>query len=260
MSGVSEIKLSVFYTRNSDNGARPKSRVSAKKVTASKCYVASSVDECTANGSPGANVEFSFPREYPGRPRSSFGSPKKATSQSQGQNSPKCSPRRRESPFVEDFDQEEMGLPMEFYRRNNENEPQLSFLEFESLYTLEKQISMQRPRQEISALDGSNTFHDVLLNNRGLYTELPESLAQRQDRHRGQEVCSTEQLSQVPAEGFSFAPGWALNADHFYQWQHRGKTTRQVSSDDQGESFLSSLRLFHSIYDTLHVNRLEIIL
>ncbi|KAI4503308.1 hypothetical protein M0802_001530 [Mischocyttarus mexicanus] len=155
-------------------------------------------------------------------------------------NSSNRSPRRRELSFTEDFvDQDEtMSLSYDFYSRNADNEPCLSFLKFESLYTMEKQMLMQ-PQHCIPRLDGKDVF---LGSRQGLYTELPSDsdtlIQQRQYHHHQQQQQQQQQIgpigpanklsSQFPMEGFSYAPGWALNADHFYQWQHRGKTTQQV--------------------------------
>ncbi|XP_043498796.1 protein sickie isoform X2 [Polistes fuscatus] len=126
-----------------------------------------------------------------------------------------------------------MGLTFDFYSRNAENnEPCLSFLKFESLYTMEKQMLMQ-PQHCIPRLEGKDVF---LGSRRGLYTELPDSdplIQQRQYHHQqiGPIGPANKVASQFPMEGFSYAPGWALNADHFYQWQHRGKTTQQIYTD-----------------------------
>ncbi|KAI4492850.1 hypothetical protein M0804_002641 [Polistes exclamans] len=266
MSGLSEIKLPVLYTKGSSgsssssgsnrgnnnnnnnnniNGTKPKNKSSTKRMTASKSIV-QSVDGCTGNGSlETVQIESSFPS--PVRSRSAFCSPRKVTNQNLDSttikkspkrcvqlderhcslNSSNRSPRRRELSFSEDFDQDEMGLTFDFYSRNAENnEPCLSFLKFESLYTMEKQMLMH----SIPLLEGKDVF---LGSRRGLYTELPDSdpLIQQRQYHQqqiGPIGPANKVASQFPMEGFSYAPGWALNADHFYQWQHRGKTTQQV--------------------------------
>ena len=122
--------------------------------------------------------------------------------------------------FEEDFLQEEMGLGVRISSTAAGNEPGMSFLEFESLYTLEKEL--MQSRQDVGQADDKCVFGGWF-GRRGLYTELPDPVYQ-------QAIAAAAASSQIPTEGFSFAPGWSLNVEHFYQWQNRGKTTQQVSS------------------------------
>lgn len=120
----------------------------------------------------------------------------------------------------EDFLQEEMGLGVRISSTAGGNEmPGMSFLEFESLYTLEKEL--MQSRQDVGQADGKCVFGGWF-GRRGLYTELPDPMYQ-------QAIAAAAASSQIPTEGFSFAPGWSLNVEHFYQWQNRGRTTQQVS-------------------------------
>lgn len=129
---------------------------------------------------------------------------------------------------------------------------------------------LMQPRQTFPRLEGKDDF---LGSRRGLYTELPDTdpLIRQRLHHRQQigAIGPAKKLSQFPAEGFSFAPGWALNADHFYQWQHRGKTTQQVLRKMQifpkisheevlGANLLSSYFFHLSVSCTLEISDVEL--
>lgn len=142
----------------------------------------------------------------------------------------KRSPRRYV--LEQDFSQDEMGVLRAGSANNNINsggvggglnEPfgEMSFLEFESLYTLEKELMQSRVDVGQAAVDEKQRVLGWAGGRRGLYTELPDPL------------CAPHQpppSSLIPSEGFSFAPGWSLSVDHFYQWQRRGRATHQVST------------------------------
>lgn len=93
----------------------------------------------------------------------------------------------------------------------------MSFLEFETKYNMEKEMLLSR-YELCNEYDGCGGLTPTRM---GVYTELP-------DPCRNFDMSNGRSALQHPAEGFSFAPGWALNAEHFYQWQQRGKTTKEV--------------------------------
>ena len=237
MSGTPGLKPSVIVPRSS-NGAKPKSRIC--KLTSPK---SSSLSPLTGNSSKNKSQESSTDSPSSSPAKSSVSSSPRRAAQSveagkksprkypqpderqQAQQhcpkaSPKRSPRRYISVFEEDFLQEEMGLGVRISSTAAGNEPGMSFLEFESLYTLEKEL--MQSRQDVGQADDKCVFGGWF-GRRGLYTELPDPVYQ-------QAIAAAAASSQIPTEGFSFAPGWSLNVEHFYQWQNRGKTTQQVSS------------------------------
>ncbi|XP_074101205.1 sickie isoform X2 [Cotesia typhae] len=128
---------------------------------------------------------------------------------------------------------EEMGLvygPMSMFI--NHEEPVISFLEFESLYNLEKELTQSR-KDPIAELDEKCILGSWFGTRQGVYTELPDS-CRNVEWLRSQTSLKDKfdaPPSQVPSEGFSFAPGWAINAEHFYQWQQRGKSIQQIYTD-----------------------------
>ncbi|KAG7209330.1 hypothetical protein KM043_015438 [Ampulex compressa] len=224
MSGASGLKPPALYSRPS-NGTKPKSRIC--KLTSPRSLIS-----VGAGSSPRKQSESSVesPSSSPGRSAASSTSPRRTPLDSPSRRSPrrsgqqvedrqalqqvhspraspKRSPRRFLSSFEDERPLEEMGIGPE--------EPTMSFLEFESLYTLEKEL-MQR--QEVGQLDEKCIFAGWF-GRRGLYTELPDPLCQQ--------VVQPVTPSQIPTEGFSFAPGWSLNVEHFYQWHHRGRSTQQ---------------------------------
>ncbi|XP_063983486.1 protein sickie isoform X2 [Diachasmimorpha longicaudata] len=141
-------------------------------------------------------------------------------------SSPKRSPRRQQgSPAV--GEEYEMGLVYEPGPLTLSDEPVMSFLEFESLYNLEKELGQAR-RETIAELDDKCIFGGWFGTRRGVYTELPEPSRNFEWLSRGS--CAG-QPTQVPTEGFSFAPGWSINAQHFYQWHQRGKSIQQIYTD-----------------------------
>lgn len=241
MSGASGLKSPAVFPKTS-NGAKPKNEIS--KLSACK----SSIPSLTGNSkksqessadspsvSPArshASIPSASPRRTPQSVDSNKRSPRKYSQLDDRQQalhvhqhspkaSPKRSPRRYVSVLEEDFRQDEMGLGLRVSSMNCGDEPEMSFLEFESLYTLEKEL--MQSRQDVGQLDDKCVLGGWF-GRRGLYTELPDPLYQQASA-----VVATP--SQIPLEGFSFAPGWSLNVEHFYQWQHRGKTTQQVSRD-----------------------------
>lgn len=125
---------------------------------------------------------------------------------------------------------EEMGLvygPMSMFI--NHEEPVISFLEFESLYNLEKELTQSR-KDPIAELDEKCILGSWFGTRQGVYTELPDPCRNVEwlKSQTSQKDKFDAPPSQVPSEGFSFAPGWAINAEHFYQWQQRGKSIQQV--------------------------------
>lgn len=132
----------------------------------------------------------------------------------------------------EDFGNE-MGLIFEPSCGSLADDGGMSFLKFESLYTMEKELMLtkneapQRLEERSSVCawyeardcDGKNatktswpdrTFEDVAAESPIMAVPAKES-------------CS------MPLDGFSFAPGWVVCTENLYQWQQSGKTTKQVS-------------------------------
>ena len=182
--------------------------------------------------------------------------------------SPKHSPRRYQGiqSLEEDFlIQDEMG----FGFKGTSDDTGMSFLEFESLYTLEKELTESR-RETIAELDEKCIFGGWFGTRRGVYTELPDPSCRNPSTEwmsRGGIVnpggaCGASAMSattssigfgslQIPTEGFSFAPGWALNAEHYYQWQHRGKSTQQVLRGNRG------YLMAHEVLDVLSISAVD---
>ncbi|XP_034945344.1 protein sickie isoform X2 [Chelonus insularis] len=146
--------------------------------------------------------------------------------------SPKCSPRHvQDSSNFTNFQQktleDDMGLSYDSACMLLNAEPAISFLEFETLYNLEKELDLTN-RDTIAELDDKCIFGGWFGTRRGVYTELPDPGRNVEWIPRGQVVATSV---QVPSEGFSFAPGWSLNPEHFYQWQQRGKSIQQIYTD-----------------------------
>lgn len=216
---------------NVQTGTKPKSRLAklaGSKFSPKKLQAASSSIEAS---SPISQPTGQNPESSPGR------SPRRHQHseeiQKQIRQSPASSPKRLASsprrqgtpnPIEEDY---EMGLVYEQSPMTLADEPVMSFLEFESLYNLEKELGQAR-RDTIAELDDKCIFGGWFGTRRGVYTELPEPSRNFECMSRG---CTTAQSTQVPTEGFSFAPGWAINAQHFYQWHQRGKSIQQVRLD-----------------------------
>ncbi|XP_017875631.2 protein sickie isoform X2 [Ceratina calcarata] len=239
MSGAAGFKPSAVLPRN-DNGAKPKSKIS--KLSSPKSLIpplaASSPKKSqepnarSLSSSP-AKSHSSVSSTSPRRTSLSVDSMKKSRKYSQyedrqqalhqncARTSPKRSPRRYITSYEEDYSQDEMGLSLRIPSTGGGGESEMSFLEFESLYTLEKEL--MQSRQDVGQTDDKCIFGGWL-GRRGVYTELPDPFYQ-------QPVVPTAAASQIPMEGFSFAPGWSLNVEHFYQWQHRGKSTQQIYTD-----------------------------
>lgn len=275
MSGPSSSGLkppSVFSGVRS-TGARPKSkftrltspRSSPKRqqsLTAAASEQASSpsANKCSSTSTSPSRILSGQSAESTSPARSSKSSPRRYGQSddfskqhfSKQSPSPKRSPRRLQDHraligcLEEDFSQDEMGFGFDDPSSGSlVDEPSMSFLEFESLYTLEKELGQSR-RETIAELDEKCIFGGWFGTRRGVYTELPDPSARNTEFvGRGANgnpigacslitfnatsgVGSAIGASQIPTEGFSFAPGWALNAEHYYQWQHRGKSTQQV--------------------------------
>lgn len=202
------------------NGAKPKSRIC--RLTPSRSLTPSLVGN-TSRRPPEAAESATSARKAPSERRS----PRRHGEERQVYYSPKRSPRRFLSSLDEDPLQDEMGLGLRLSsmtERSVDVEPGMSFLEFETLYTLEKELSHTRCcGQDVTQLEEKRAGISWLDSKRGVYTELPHPLCHHQLGTAGASIAA----SQMP-EGFSFAPGWSLNAEHFYQWQHRGRSTQQV--------------------------------
>nr|XP_033333630.1 protein sickie isoform X2 [Megalopta genalis] len=246
MSDASVPKSPVIFSRVNGNGAKPKSKIcklgSSKSsvipaVTAgSKKLQKSGADSPTSHSSSSPAKSYSSsatsstsPRRDPFAIEPSKRSPRRHPREDRQalqvhrrspKGSPKRSPRRYVASFEDDRPRNEMGLGLRLAAASGD-EPEMSFLEFESLYTIEKELT--RSRQDVGRTEGKPTLGGWI-GRRGLYTELPDPMYQ-------QAAAAAAAPSQIPAEGFSFAPGWSLNVEHFYQWQHRGKTTRQIYTD-----------------------------
>ncbi|CAK9825623.1 Protein sickie, partial [Anthophora retusa] len=235
MSGASELKPSVIFPRG-NNGAKPKNKISkAKSLIPSLNGNSSSKSQESNTDSPSSSpakshtsVSSTSPRRTSQNVELNKRSPRKYLQEDRQQTvqlpqysskaSPKRSPRRYVSALEEDFLQDEMGFGLRVSSTGGGNEPGMSFLEFESLYTLEKELIQLQ--QDMGQVDDRCIFGGWF-GRKGLYTELPDPFYQ-------QAVAAAVAPLQVPTEGFSFAPGWSLSVEHFYQWQHRGKTTQQV--------------------------------
>ena len=242
---MSGLKTPAGYSRTG-NGAKPKSRIC--RLTSSRSLIPSLAGntlerslEVTESSSSSPSRSSTSPR----RVSNDRKSPRRHSEErQQAYHSPKRSPRRFLSSFDDDSFQGQMGLGLRISSTTSTcvNEgPGMSFLEFETLYTLEKEMLMQsRCSQDTSIQLGDKyTVAGWFGDKRNVYTELPDPLL----CHRMCLCGAVPSISQAPSEGFSFAPGWSLNADHFYQWQHRGKTTQQVVQFSQS-SFLNE-KYFH---------------
>ncbi|XP_053979134.1 uncharacterized protein LOC128876634 [Hylaeus volcanicus] len=235
MSGGPSPKLSALFPRTG-NGTKPKSKIC--KLTSSKPSLppipgspkksqkSNSDSPASSPAKSYTSVSSTSPRRIPPSVESSKKSARKypqledrQQALNAHQHSPKASPKRSPRRYVSVFEEDlqiEMGLGLRVSTSCGE-EPEMSFLEFESLYTLEKEL--MQSRQDVGQVDDKCV--GGWMGRRGLYTELPDPLYQ-------QATPGASVPSQIPVEGFSFAPGWSLNVEHFYQWQHRGKTTQQV--------------------------------
>lgn len=226
---MSGFKTPTGYSRTG-NGAKPKSRIC--RLTSSRSLLPSLAGntperslEVTESLSSSPNKSSTSPRRVSNDRRS----PRRHSEErQQTYHSPKRSPRRFLPFFDDDLFQGQMGLGLRVSSTTSTcvNEgPGMSFLEFETLYTLEKEMLMQsRCARDMSVqLSDKCTTAGWFGDKRSVCMELPDPLL---CHHMC--MCAIPPVSQAPSEGFSFAPGWSLNADHFYQLQHRGKTTQQV--------------------------------
>jgi len=226
---MSGLKTPAGYSRTS-NGAKPKNRIC--RLTSSRSLIPSLTGNTSEKSLEVTESSSSSPSRSSISPRrisNDRKSPKRHSEErQQTYYSPKRSPRRFLPSFDDDSFQGQMGLGLRVSSTTSTcvNEgPGMSFLEFETLYTLEKELMQSRCNQDILVqLDDKCTTVGWFGDKRGVYTELPDPLL----CHRMCMCGAVPPVSQAPSEGFSFAPGWSLNADHFYQWQHRGKTTQQV--------------------------------
>lgn len=231
---MSGLKTPAGYSRTS-NGTKPKSRIC--RLKSSRSLIPSLVGnipertlEATESSSSSPSRSSTSPRKVACSDRKSPRRPSIEERQ-QAHHSPKRSPRKFLPPLDDDLFQDEMGLSFEVSSTTSTcvgERSGMSFLEFETLYTLEKEMLMQsRCNQDpMAQLNDKCMIAGWFGGRKGVYTELPDPLLCHH-------VCMCSAVapvssSQAPTEGFSFAPGWSLNADHFYQWQHRGKTTQQV--------------------------------
>lgn len=217
-------KAPAAYSRAA-NGTRPKSRIC--RLTSSRSLIPSIVGniaerlpEVAESISPSPSRSSTSPR----RSANDRKSPRRYSEErQQAHQSPKHSPRRfLSSSLDESLIQDEMGVGIRISSTTScVDEPGMSFLEFETLYTLEKELLQSRCNQDISQVNDKSVLAEWFGGRKGVYTELPDPF--------GHQIAAAAYTNtQMPVEGFSFAPGWSLNADHFYQWQHRGKTTQQV--------------------------------
>ncbi|RLU17436.1 hypothetical protein DMN91_009671 [Ooceraea biroi] len=240
---MSGLKTPAVHPR-SGNGTKPKSRIC--RLTPSRSLTPSLVGNTPRKSAEVAESSSSSPSRSSTSPRrtsSDRKSPRRYLEErQQAHQSPKRSPRRFLSFLDDDSCHEEMGLGLRVSSTSStcvDEGPGMSFLEFETLYTLEKQMLMQSQCNQdpvmVQLLDSKCTTTTTTTSGwfgsggrRGVYTELPDPMLCHQV---GSTSAAPVPSSQVPTEGFSFAPGWSLNADHFYQWQHRGKTTQQIYTD-----------------------------
>lgn len=229
---MSGLKASAGYSRTG-NGAKPKSRIC--RLISSRSLIPSLAGNTSERSLEVTESSSSSPSRSSTSPRrvsSDRKSPRRHSEErQQAYHSPKRSPRRFLPSLDDDSFQGQMGLGLRVSSTTStcvDEGPGMSFLEFETLYTLEKEMLMQwRCNQDTSAQLGDKyTTAGWFGDKRGVYTELPDPTDPL--CHRMCMCSAVPPVSQAPLEGFSFAPGWSLNADHFYQWQHRGKTTQQV--------------------------------
>lgn len=237
MSGSSGLKPPSIFARST--GAKPKPKTN--KLTSPKSSKSSPISlrkqeanfETTIISETKIQSASSSPRRIPSQnlecspkrsPRRFLASEDRQQIFQHQNPSPKRSPRRILS--LEDDIGSEMGLAQLPTSASVAEDSVMSFLEFESLYTLEKEL-MQSKSDILTQLDEKCIFGGWFGPRRGVYTDLPDPI-RNSDAINSQAVADTF-ATQTPSEGFSFAPGWALNAEHFYQWQQRGKTTQQVN-------------------------------
>lgn len=227
---MSGLKTPAVYSRTG-NGAKPKSRIC--RLTSSRSLISSLVGDTLKRSPEVTESSSSSPSKSPRRTCDDRKSPRRHSEERQPAHySPKRSPRRFLPSLDADSFRDEMGLGLRVSSTTStcvDEGPGMSFLEFETLYILEKEMLMQSQcGQEPTAQLGDKCMTAGYVGGRkGVYTELPDPLL----CHQVSGMVTPVSNSQVPTEGFSFAPGWSLNADHFYQWQHRGKTTQQVIYD-----------------------------
>lgn len=228
---MSGLKTPTSYSRTG-NGAKPKSKIC--RLTSSRSLIPSVAGysperalEVIESSSSSPSKSSTSPRRVSNDRRS----PRRYSEErQQTYHSPKRSPRRfLPSSFDDESFQGQMGLGLRVSSTTStciDEGPGMSFLEFETLYTLEKEmlIQSQCSRDTSVQLSDKCTTAGWFGEKRSVCTELPDPLL----CHRMCMCGAFPLVSQMPSEGFSFAPGWSLNADHFYQWQHRGKTTQQV--------------------------------
>lgn len=239
---MSGLKVPAVYSR-AGNGAKPKSKIC--RLTPSRSLIPSLVGNVpssrksaveTTESSSSNPVGKSSSSTSPRRISTERKSPRRHSEERQGQthhNSPKRSPKRfPPSSLDDDSFRDEMGLGLRVSTTSTcvDEGPAMSFVEFETLYNLEKEMLMQsRCNQDLTTqqqLDDKCVTTWFTNSRKGVYTDLPNPLMCHQIG--GGASASPVSSSQAPTEGFSFAPGWSLNADHFYQWQHRGKSTQEV--------------------------------
>lgn len=233
---MSGLKMPAGYSRTG-NGTKPKSRICRLKSSRSLIpSLAGSIPERALEVTESSSSSPSRSSTSPRRTCSDRKSPRRPSTEERQQtyHSPKRSPRKFLSSLDDDSFQDEMGLGLEVSSTTSTcvgERSGMSFLEFETLYTLEKEMLMQSQcnHDPAAQLNDKCMIAGWFGGRRGVYTELPDPLLCHRMCMCG--AVTPVSSSQAPSEGFSFAPGWSLNADHFYQWQHRGKTTQQVVCD-----------------------------
>lgn len=230
---MSTFRTSAAYPRTG-NGAKPKSKTC--RLTSSRSLIPSLIGNTSKRPTAEATSESATSARRVSSDRKSPRRHSEERCQQQAHRSPKRSPRRYLSFLDDDSLQDEMGLGHGLSPTATVDvEPGMSFLEFETLYTLEKELSYSRCcGQDVTAVGGSQVEERRVSTStgwsggkRGVYTELPHPLCHQVGAAASVAATHLAQLTHSP-EGFSFAPGWSLNADHFYQWQHRGRSTQQV--------------------------------
>lgn len=222
MSNPSKIKVPSVHPRQT--GTKPKSKL--LRLTSAKFSPKKQQSSSSGSSSEISQIASSSPKRCYNQ--SEELQKQLLNNNSRQSPSPKHSPRRHQDSsstkrvsFEEDFQQDNMGLVQDPDTMYLNMEPAMSFLEFESLYNLEKELEQAR-KDTIAELDEKCIFGGWFGTRRGVYTELPDPTRNIEWMPRGQIIVPP------PSEGFSFAPGWSLNAEHFYQWQQRGKNIQQV--------------------------------
>lgn len=236
-------KASAIYPRTG-NGTKPKSKI--YRLTSSRSLIPSLVGDGArkppeSTESFSSSLTISRSSTLPRKVYSDRRSPRRHSEERQqtAHHSPKRSPKRFLLSLDDDPHQSEMGLGLRVsssMASSIDVEPGMSFLEFETLYTLEKRLMRSQccsqdatPQMVTERQTGIASWFD---GRRAVHTELPDPLGNQIGA-----TASAASLQLAPTEGFSFAPGWSLNADHFYQWQHRGKTTQQVAGAPVSDEF-----------------------